>query len=165
MVEIMFCFHQILVVLSMSWIVQFTVKCSLCVDFILKIDADTVVFFVTKEFTGIHIPHLDISYCVIHQTFISKEKESWERQFTTWTWKSQNLLSNKGQKRLMSKRKKNKQTNNNNNHSAGRRKALRNSCEVFCLRLWHCFQRKLKCRTIICGVLSHSCAHCRYENI
>ena len=78
MVDVAFCFHQVLLVLYMCCIVQVTVVCPSKV----KINADTVVFHVALQFTGILVQRFDGSYYVINQSFSIEEIKAWKLQFT-----------------------------------------------------------------------------------
>ena len=78
MVDVAFCFHQVLLVLYMCCIVQVTVVCPSKV----KINADTVVFHVALQFTGILVQRFDGSYHVINQSFSIEEIKAWKLQFT-----------------------------------------------------------------------------------
>ena len=78
MVYVAFCFHQVLLVLFMCCIVQVTVVCPSN----LKINADTIVFHVALQFTGILVQRFDCSYNMISQSFSIEEIKTWKLQFT-----------------------------------------------------------------------------------
>ena len=78
MVYVAFCFHQVLLVFFMSCIVQVTVVCSSK----SKVNADTVVFQVALQFTGVLVQHFDGPYHVINQSFPIEEVRARKLQFT-----------------------------------------------------------------------------------
>ena len=45
----------------------------------MKVYTNTIVFLITLQFAVIQILDLDSFYRVVQQTFVSKEKETWER--------------------------------------------------------------------------------------
>ena len=78
MVYVVFCFHQVFLVLFMCGIVQVTVVCPSK----LKIDADTIVFHIALQFTGILVQRFDGSYNMIYQSLSIEEIKAWKLQFT-----------------------------------------------------------------------------------
>lgn len=75
-------FHKIFFVLCMSCLVQDTIVFPGWTGFNLEVDADTVVFYVATQFTGILVYHFDGFYTVINQTFSIEETGGWELQLT-----------------------------------------------------------------------------------
>ena len=80
--------HKVIIIPSISCIVQLTAPC-----FLFEINTDAVRFPETKALAAIYIWDLLSSYCVVLQTFSCKGGGSSKRQLSTFTWNSQHPSS------------------------------------------------------------------------
>lgn len=78
MIEVIIFIHKLVVVPSMSSVVQLTCLCAHAI-----VDSHTVVFVVTMQLADLNISNNFSSYSVVHQTFVDKEERCWKRQYTT----------------------------------------------------------------------------------
>ena len=77
--------YKIVIMSSMSGVIQVTSVCSLGTCCSFKINTDAVGFMVTTQLTSIRISDSDSGYVVVLQTFVSEEEMRREGQFTTFT--------------------------------------------------------------------------------